>query len=146
MVLPEFSKSAVVRKFGAPVNIEEVPIPREIEPGAILTRIEMCSICGTDVHLWQGSLATKITLPIILGHEMVGRILALGTGPTRDSPTRNGRETAGNQPRSAMPSEICCCRRLADEREGGRTACFSTTKPARSSNGRSSVVKDFKGW
>jgi D-arabinose 1-dehydrogenase-like Zn-dependent alcohol dehydrogenase len=85
MTLPEFSKSAVVRQFGAPISIEEVPVPREIEPGAILTRIEMCSICGTDVHLWQGSLATKVELPVILGHEMVGRIIALGTGQHRDS-------------------------------------------------------------
>jgi threonine dehydrogenase-like Zn-dependent dehydrogenase len=85
MALPEFSKSAVVRAFGAPIAIEEVPVPREIEPGAILTRIEMCSICGTDVHLWQGSLSTKITLPIILGHEMVGRIVAFGSGQNRDS-------------------------------------------------------------
>jgi D-arabinose 1-dehydrogenase-like Zn-dependent alcohol dehydrogenase len=85
MALPEFSRSAVVRSFGAPILIEEVPIPREIEPGAILTQIEMCSICGTDVHLWQGSLATKVELPVILGHEMVGRIVAMGTKQSRDS-------------------------------------------------------------
>jgi len=85
MTLPEFSRSAVVRTFGDTIRIEEVPIPREIEPGAILTRIEMCSVCGTDVHLWQGSLATKITLPVILGHEMVGRIVQMGAGPHRDS-------------------------------------------------------------
>ena len=74
-----------MRTFGAPIAIEEVPVPRDLEPGAILTRIEMCSVCGTDVHLWQGSLATKITLPVILGHEMVGRIVAFGDGPHRDS-------------------------------------------------------------
>jgi threonine dehydrogenase-like Zn-dependent dehydrogenase len=85
MSLPEYSRSAVVRKFGATIEIEDVPIPRELEPGAILTRIEMCSICGTDVHLWQGSLASKVDLPVILGHEMVGRIVAFGTGQQRDS-------------------------------------------------------------
>jgi len=85
MALPEFSRAAVIRTFGAPIAIEEVPIPCDLEPGAILTRIEMCSICGTDVHLWQGSLATKIELPVILGHEMVGRIIALGGGQHRDS-------------------------------------------------------------
>lgn len=92
-VVPEFSRSAVVRRFGAPIDIEGVPIPRELEPGAILTRIEMCSVCGTDVHLWQGSLATKVELPVILGHEMVGRIIAFGTGQRRDSigqPLRTG--------------------------------------------------------
>lgn len=85
MAIPDSSRAAVVREFGAPIGIEEVPIPREIEPGAILTRIETCSICGTDVHLWQGSLATKVELPVILGHEMVGRIVAFGAGSQRDS-------------------------------------------------------------
>jgi D-arabinose 1-dehydrogenase-like Zn-dependent alcohol dehydrogenase len=93
MALPSFSKAAVVRQFGQPIAIEEVPVPREIEPGAILVRIEVCSVCGTDVHLWQGSLASKIELPVILGHEMVGRILAMGAGVERDSvgqPLRTG--------------------------------------------------------
>jgi len=83
--LPSVSRAAVVRTFGAPIAIEDVPVPSELEPGAILTRIEMCSVCGTDVHLWQGSLATKVELPVILGHEMVGRIVAVGSGPQRDS-------------------------------------------------------------
>lgn len=83
--LPSVSRAAVVRAFKAPVCIEEVTVPREIEPGAILTRIETCSVCGTDVHLWQGSLALKVDLPIVLGHEMVGRIVALGSGADRDS-------------------------------------------------------------
>ena len=82
---PATCRAAVVRTFGAPIVIEEVPIPGEIEPGAILARIEMCSICGTDVHLWQGSLSTKVELPVILGHEMVGRIVAMGSGTARDS-------------------------------------------------------------
>jgi D-arabinose 1-dehydrogenase-like Zn-dependent alcohol dehydrogenase len=83
--LPTVSRAAVVRAFQAPITIEEVPVPSELEPGAILARIEMCSVCGTDVHLWQGSLATKVELPVILGHEMVGRIVAMGSGAARDS-------------------------------------------------------------
>jgi D-arabinose 1-dehydrogenase-like Zn-dependent alcohol dehydrogenase len=83
--LPTFSKAAVIREFRQPIAIEEVPVPREVEAGAILTRIELCSICGTDVHLWQGSLAQNVELPVILGHEMVGRIVAMGPGPERDS-------------------------------------------------------------
>lgn len=82
---PSVSRAAVIRSFGVPIAIEDVPVPTELEPGAILTRIEMCSVCGTDVHLWQGSLATKVELPVILGHEMVGRIVALGPGPQRDT-------------------------------------------------------------
>ena len=75
----------MVRTFGDPVRIEDVPVPAELEAGAILVRIEMCSVCGTDVHLWQGSLSTKVELPVILGHEMVGRIVKMGSGPERDT-------------------------------------------------------------
>ena len=91
--LPGVSRAAVVRAFQAPIVIEDVPVPKELEPGAILVRIETCSICGTDVHLWQGSLATKVELPVILGHEMVGRIAAMGSGVPRDTvgqPLRKG--------------------------------------------------------
>jgi D-arabinose 1-dehydrogenase-like Zn-dependent alcohol dehydrogenase len=82
---PSVSRAAVVRQFKAPIGIEEVPVPQELEPGAILAKIETCSVCGTDVHLWQGSLALKVDLPVIIGHEMVGRIVAMGSGSDRDS-------------------------------------------------------------
>jgi D-arabinose 1-dehydrogenase-like Zn-dependent alcohol dehydrogenase len=85
MQLPTFSKAAVIRSFGAPIAIEEVPVPQHLEPGAILVRIEACSVCGTDVHLWQGELSTRVDLPVILGHEMVGRVLACGPAVDRDS-------------------------------------------------------------
>jgi len=85
MPTPSVSRAAVVRTFGAPIAIEEVPIPSELDPGALLVRIETCSVCGTDVHLWQGTLSTKVELPVILGHEMVGRIVAMGSGPQRDT-------------------------------------------------------------
>jgi D-arabinose 1-dehydrogenase-like Zn-dependent alcohol dehydrogenase len=61
--VPSFSKPAVLRRFGAPVTIEDVPIPEELERGAILARIELCSICGTDVHLWQGRSGRILSYP-----------------------------------------------------------------------------------
>ena len=85
MTSPAVSKAAVVREFKAPIQIEEVPIPNELEPGAILVKTEMCSVCGTDVYLWQGMLSTKVELPVILGHEMVGRVVAFGSGTDCDS-------------------------------------------------------------
>jgi threonine dehydrogenase-like Zn-dependent dehydrogenase len=47
-----------------------------LEPAAALIRTEMAGVCGTDVHLWKGEL--PINLPVILGHETVGRIEQLG--------------------------------------------------------------------
>lgn len=83
--LPDFARAAVLRKFKDPLRIEEVPVPRDIEPHAALVRIEACSLCGTDIHLWQGSLSLKVDLPVIIGHEMVGRVVALGAGAGTDS-------------------------------------------------------------
>ncbi len=85
MKIPEYSRAAVLRKFKEPLQIENVPIPSNVETNAALVKIEACSICGTDVHLWQGSLSLTVNLPVIIGHEMVGRILRLGHMASRDS-------------------------------------------------------------
>ncbi|WP_353174597.1 zinc-binding dehydrogenase [Paracandidimonas soli] len=83
--LPEFSRAAVLRSFKSPLQIEQVPVPRHIEPRSLLVEMEACSICGTDIHLWQGSLSLKVDLPVIIGHEMVGRIVAMGEQAGMDS-------------------------------------------------------------
>jgi threonine dehydrogenase-like Zn-dependent dehydrogenase len=76
------SRAAVLVRFQEPLEIREYPTPREVGPGEVLVRVEAAGICGTDVHLWLGQL--KIPIPVILGHEAVGRIEALGAGPTVD--------------------------------------------------------------
>ena len=68
--------------FHKPFAIREYPLPDELESRGALVKIEMAGVCGTDVHLWKGQLA--IPCPIILGHETVGVIEALGDGLTAD--------------------------------------------------------------
>lgn len=85
MKLPDHTQAAVLRAFGTPLVIEEVAMPDHLEPGALLVEIEACSICGTDLHLTDGHIAQTVTLPVIPGHEMVGRIVAMGQGAERDS-------------------------------------------------------------
>jgi threonine dehydrogenase-like Zn-dependent dehydrogenase len=58
----------------------EIPQPA---PGTMLMRIELCGVCGTDVHTWQ-SLVEDLEYPISLGHEMVGIVEALGEGVQTD--------------------------------------------------------------
>lgn len=74
--------ASVLEQFGAPLALREFPLPPRLEPGAALVRTGMAGICGTDVHLWKGQL--PISLPVILGHETVGRIEGLGEGLERD--------------------------------------------------------------
>lgn len=80
-----FARAAVVSKYGDPITIERVPIPEDIEPGALLVKVLACSVCGTDVHGWQGELTITADLPSIPGHEMVGEIVAVGADSDRDS-------------------------------------------------------------
>ena len=75
-------KASVLVEFNAALQTREWPLPSRLEPGAALVRTEMAGICGTDVHLWKGEL--PIQLPVILGHETVGRIELLGEGLDRD--------------------------------------------------------------
>lgn len=74
--------AAVLTAYGEPLEIREYPVPGEIGAEEALVRVEMAGICGTDVHLWLGQL--PIPLPVILGHETVGRIERLGAGLEKD--------------------------------------------------------------
>ena len=80
--LPRKSKVVMLTEYGKPLEIRELPIP-EVEPKGILVRVEMAGVCGTDVHQWRGSLR-KIPLPVVPGHEAVGRVVKLGQGRTND--------------------------------------------------------------
>lgn len=68
--------------FHQPLEVRLYPLPHEIEPGAMLVKVEMAGICGTDVHLWKGQL--PIPRPIILGHETVGIVERIGEGLDSD--------------------------------------------------------------
>src|SRR4051812_46491784 len=75
-------QAAVLERFKEPLVLRNYTLPDELEPGAALVQTEMAGICGTDVHLWKGEL--PIQLPVILGHETVGRIVQLGAGLEKD--------------------------------------------------------------
>ena len=57
-------------------EVREVPKP-EIGPDEALIKVERCCICGTDIHIFNGHYAAE-ELPLVPGHEFVGRIAAIG--------------------------------------------------------------------
>ena len=61
---------------GEPLRLDEVPRP-EPGPGQVLIRVTACGVCRTDLHVVDGDL-TDPKLPIVPGHEIVGRIESLG--------------------------------------------------------------------
>jgi propanol-preferring alcohol dehydrogenase len=48
-------------------------------PGQVLVKVAACGVCRTDLHVVDGDL-TEARLPIIPGHEIVGRVAAVGPG------------------------------------------------------------------
>lgn len=72
-------KAAVVREFGKPLTIEEVPVP-EVVPGQVLVKIAASGVCHTDLHAADGDWPAKPSLPFIPGHEGVGHVAAVGAG------------------------------------------------------------------
>jgi alcohol dehydrogenase, propanol-preferring len=51
-------------------------------PGQVLVKVSACGVCRTDLHVIDGEL-TDPRLPIIPGHEIVGRVAAIGTDVKR---------------------------------------------------------------
>ena len=74
-------RAAVVTGFQKSLEIRSVPIP-ELEPMGLLMRVDAATLCGTDVHCWQGQLSPD-RLPYIPGHETTGIIVEMN-GPCRD--------------------------------------------------------------
>jgi len=66
---------------GRPSELVEYPL-RPPGPGAVLVRVRLSTVCGSDVHAWTGR--RSLPTPAILGHEIVGDIEALGPDAPRD--------------------------------------------------------------
>jgi propanol-preferring alcohol dehydrogenase len=71
-------RAMVLDQPKSPLAMRERSLPA-CGPGEILVAIEACGVCRTDLHVVDGELPDP-KLPIIPGHEIVGRVMALGSG------------------------------------------------------------------
>ena len=80
MSLPtsETMLAMVLHRPGHALQLEQLPRPTA-GPGQIQIRVEACGVCRTDLHLVDGELPDP-ALPIIPGHEIVGRVTSIGSG------------------------------------------------------------------
>ena len=69
---------AQIAKPGAPFEIVERPMP-EPGPGQVRIKVEACGVCHSDVYVKDG-LNPAIVYPRVPGHEIAGRVDALGSG------------------------------------------------------------------
>jgi (R,R)-butanediol dehydrogenase / meso-butanediol dehydrogenase / diacetyl reductase len=49
-------------------------------PGEVQLEVAYTGICGTDLHILHGAMDARVRVPAVLGHEMAGRVAAIGDG------------------------------------------------------------------
>lgn len=75
--------NAAVLRAPHDLVVAQVPRPTITEPTDILVRVEQTAICGTDLHPYEGRL--EIEADVILGHEFLGTVEAVGAAVTQIS-------------------------------------------------------------
>lgn len=98
------------------IEIREYPLP-EIPPNGGLAAVEMAGVCGSDVKYFHGR--TQLPLPVILGHEILGRVVKLG----REAAAIHGLKEGD---RIILKGAIGCGR-CADCRRGAARFCKKRT-------------------
>ena len=73
-------KALVKRRAEPGLWLEDVPVP-EMGINDVLIRVDRTGICGTDLHIykWDAWAAKTIPVPMVVGHEFVGEIVAVGS-------------------------------------------------------------------
>ena len=71
-------KAMILDRPGSPLRLVERAIA-EPGPAEVLVKISACGVCRTDLHVVDGELANP-RLPVVPGHEIVGRVTATGSG------------------------------------------------------------------
>ena len=81
MLIPKTMKAALLHDYYEPLELVDVPVPKPADD-EVLVKIEASGLCFTDVHIWKGEHAPP-ALPLIMGHEGIGRVVALGPNASR---------------------------------------------------------------
>jgi propanol-preferring alcohol dehydrogenase len=74
-------RAMVLDRQRSPLVEREVPDPEPAD-GQVLLEVAACAVCRTDLHVYEADL-TQPKLPLILGHQIVGRVMAAGAGAER---------------------------------------------------------------
>lgn len=85
--MAQTGRAAVYRGIKKPFEIREYPLP-DPEAGGLVVEIALTNICGSDLHIWRGDTdlaKAGIDYPVVLGHEMVGRVAKVGRGADQDA-------------------------------------------------------------
>ncbi|MCB0864627.1 MAG: zinc-dependent alcohol dehydrogenase family protein [Solirubrobacterales bacterium] len=116
-------RAMVLDQPGDQLREAEVADPRP-DAGEVVIEVEACGVCRTDLHVLDGELPDPV-LPLILGHQAVGRVRAVGEGASLEVGQRVGAPwlawTCGECERCREGRENLCARALFHgyTRDGG---------------------------
>ncbi|MGD0328866.1 MAG: zinc-binding dehydrogenase [Nitrososphaeria archaeon] len=114
-------KAAIAVGYGKPLEVREFELP-EVDDNSMLLKNNLCGICGTDIHIWEGRIPFKA--PAIIGHEVVSKIQVLGKNIKTDNtgtPVKVGDRVMVNVGVACKRCYLC----LLDE----YTECLNKTGP-----------------
>lgn len=69
-------RAMVLEAINRPLQLRELEVPQP-QGHQVLLRVRACGVCRTDLHIYEGDLPHP-KLPLVLGHEIVGEVVALG--------------------------------------------------------------------
>lgn len=98
------------------IDLREYPLPEILRDGALVA-VERAGVCGTDVKYYHGKIA--LPLPVILGHEILGRVAKIGRDAAAIHKIREG-------DRIILKGALGCGR-CADCRRGAARFCKQRT-------------------
>jgi propanol-preferring alcohol dehydrogenase len=113
-------RAAILRSFGAPLELAEVPEPRP-GPDEALVEVRAVGLCGTDLKI-TGGLMSGTPLPLIPGHEVAGVVAADGGDLAVGTPVAcYGYEVCGTCDRCQAGQDTLCADapHLGFDRDGG---------------------------
>jgi len=109
-------RAAVLRDWRETPDITDIADPEAV-PGAVVLKVLACGVCRSDWHAWTGS-DPDISLPMVLGHEYCGEVVAVGAGVT-----------GWNTGDRAIAPFILACGRCSDCAAGNQTICADQVVP-----------------
>ena len=130
----------VKNRRGPGLALESVPVP-SAGPGEVVIRVLKTAICGTDVHIyeWDEWAQRTLSVPLVAGHEFVGRIVELGDGvrglEVGELVTGEGHIVCGHCRNCRAGRRHLCAHSVTSERPP-RAPSQSTWRCRRSTSGR----------
>jgi propanol-preferring alcohol dehydrogenase len=109
-------KAAVLHEFKQPLSVERTSDPKPAD-GEVLVRVEACGVCHSDIHIADGDwpqFTPIVKKPLILGHEVVGRVVDKGKSVT----------ALQTGDRVGMPWIYWTCGECEPCREGNENLCL----------------------